>query len=56
MIRCTLGDETGLVKAFLNDSPALRVGRSVALFDCEAKVIKEHIEIQCRGKIDQARK
>lgn len=56
MIRCTLGDETGLVKAFLNDSPALRVGKSVALFDCEARVVKEHIEVQCRGRIDAARR
>ncbi len=40
MIRCTLGDETGTVRAFLQDAPALRVGKSVVLFDCEARVIK----------------
>jgi hypothetical protein len=56
MLRCTIGDDSGLVKAFLNDSPALRVGKSVALFDCEARVIKEHIELQCRGRIETARK
>ncbi len=56
MLRCTVGDDAGLVKAFLTDSPALRVGKSVALFDCEARVIKEHIEIQCRGRIEAARK
>ena len=51
-----MGDETGLVKAFLIDTPALRVGKSVVLFDCEARVVKEHIELQCRGKIDTARR
>jgi hypothetical protein len=56
MLRCTLGDETGTVKAFLQDSPALRVGKSVVLFDCEARVVKEHIEIQCRGRIEAARR
>lgn len=56
MLRATLGDDTGLIRAFLQDSPALRVGKSVALFDCEARVVKEHIELQCRGKIDAARK
>ena len=56
MLRCTLGDETGLVRAFLQDAPALRVGKSVVLFDCEARVNKEHIELQSRGKIDAARK
>ena len=56
MLRCVVGDETGLVRAFLNDSPALRVGKSVALFDCEARVVKEHIELQCRGRIEAARR
>lgn len=56
MLRCTLGDETGLIKAFLQDSPALRVGKSVVLFDCEARVVKEHIELQSRGRIDAARR
>ncbi len=56
MLRCTIGDSTGLVRAFLPDSPALRVGHSVALFDCEAKVVKEHIEISTRGRIETARR
>jgi hypothetical protein len=56
MLRCTLGDDTGLVRAFMQDTPALRVGKSVALFDCEARVVKEHIEIQCRGRVEAARK
>jgi ssDNA-binding replication factor A large subunit len=58
MLRCTLGDDTGLVRAFLPDEPALRVGKSVVLFDCEARVVKEHIEVQLgrNGRIDVARK
>jgi len=56
MIRATLGDETGLIRAFLQDTPALRVGKSVVLFDCEARVVKEHIELSCRGRVEAARK
>lgn len=58
MLRCTLGDDTGLVRAFLPDEAALRVGKSVVLFDCEARVVKEHIEVQLsrNGRIDAARR
>lgn len=40
MLRCTIGDETGLVRAFFPESAALRVGKTIALFDCEARVVK----------------
>jgi hypothetical protein len=33
MARCVLGDETGVVNAFLPESKALNVGASVALFN-----------------------
>ncbi len=45
-LRCQLGDETGVVNAFLPESEHLVVGKTVALFGAEAKVVKEHIEIQ----------
>jgi len=32
-LRCQLGDETGVVNAFLAESPELVVGRTVALFN-----------------------
>lgn len=53
-----MGDETAIVRAFLFDSENLKVGESVVLFGAEAKVIKEHIEIQVprEGKVDKARK
>jgi hypothetical protein len=42
----TLGDNTGLSKAFLPDSQDIVVGESIALFNARAEVVKEHIEIQ----------
>lgn len=53
-----MGDETGLVRAFLFDNGNLIVGESIVLFGAEAKVIKEHIEVQVprEGKVDKARK
>ena len=44
--RCVLGDETGVVNAFLHESDRLAVGKTVILERAEAKVTKEHIEIQ----------
>jgi hypothetical protein len=38
-----LGDETGIVKAFLYDHSELVVGKSVYIWGAEAKVEKEHI-------------
>lgn len=39
-IRCVLGDETGVVNAFLPESDCLVVGKTVALFGADAKVVK----------------
>lgn len=39
-VRCVLGDETGIVNAFLNESDLLAVGKTVALFGAEARVVK----------------
>lgn len=50
-----IGDETGIVKAFLWGNEAFKVGNSIVLFKVEAPVIREHIEIQ-GGKADVARR
>ena len=52
--RCTLGDETGVVNAFLAQSEHLVVGKTVALFGAEARVVREHIEIQ-RARVEAGR-
>lgn len=56
--RVVLGDETGIVKAFLWQNAALEEGRTVVLFKAESIVNKEHIEVQLmeRGKVDEARR
>lgn len=56
--RVVLGDETGIVKAFLWNNPALEEGKTVVLFKAESTVVKEHIEILLmeRGKVDEARR
>jgi hypothetical protein len=57
--RVVLGDETGVVKAFLwANNEALQVNSTVVLFRAEAAVVKEHIEVQLmeRGKVDTARR
>jgi hypothetical protein len=56
--RVVLGDETGVVRAFLWNNPVLKVGSTVVLFKAESPVIKEHIEVQLmeRGKVDEARR
>lgn len=53
-----MGDETAIIKAFVFVDEHVKVGESVVLFGAEAKVIKEHIEIQVprEGKIDRARR
>lgn len=38
--RCVIGDETGIVNAFLQESEHLKVGNTVALFNAESKVVK----------------
>ena len=39
-VRCVIGDETGIVNAFIPESEHLTVGKTVALFGAEAKVVK----------------
>jgi hypothetical protein len=53
-LRCQLGDETGVVNAFLAESEHLIVGKTVALFGADAKVVREHIEIQ-RARVEPGR-
>ena len=53
-IRCVLGDETGVVNAFIPESEHLVVGKTAAFFGAEARVVKEHIEIQ-RARVEPAR-
>ena len=55
--RCVIGDETGVVNAFLPEQDCIAVGRTIMLSRAEARVVKEHIEIQLMktGKIDLAR-
>jgi len=56
--RIVLGDETGIVKAFMYLNDALKEGTTVVIFKAEANVVKEHIEVQLmeRGKVDVARR
>ena len=58
MLRCLLGDSTGLVNAFLPESANLIKGGSVCIFDAQARVNREHIELQTRNeeKIHKAKK
>jgi hypothetical protein len=39
-VRVILGDETGIVKAFLDQNDSLTVGSTVVLFNAEAMVVK----------------
>lgn len=57
MSRVLLGDESGIVKAFIPFSDVLQENDTIVLFRCEAAVIKEHIEIKLMrtGKIDKAK-
>ena len=56
--RVVLGDETAIVRAFLFENEHIKVGETVVLFSAEARVVKEHIEIQVpkEGKVDRARR
>lgn len=53
-VRCVLGDETGIVNAFIPETEFIKVGNTIALFAAEARVVKEHIEIQ-RARSEAAR-
>ena len=57
-IRCVIGDETGVVNAFLPEQDSIAVGRTIMLSRAEAKVVKEHIEIQLPGfgRIEEGRR
>ena len=50
MLRVSLGDSTGTVNAFLPDSQHLNKGNTVCIFDAEARVNKEHIELQVQNE------
>ena len=39
-MRCVLGDETGTVNAFIPEVDCIEVGKTVALFGAEARVVK----------------
>ncbi len=56
--RVVLGDETAIIRAFLYENEPVKVGETVVVFGAEAKVMKEHIEIQVprEGKVDRARR
>ena len=56
--RCVIGDETGVANAFLPQQDNIVVGKTVMLSRAEAKVVKEHIEIQMPGfgRIEEARR
>lgn len=54
-----MGDETGIIKAFLwANNEGLTEGNSIVIFNGEAAVVKEHIEVQLmeRGKVSTARR
>ena len=56
--RVVVGDETGVARGFFFDSDELTVGNTVALFNLEAAVVREHIELQVmrRGRVERARR
>jgi hypothetical protein len=56
--RVVLGDETGIVKAFLYKSEHIVKGETIVLFRAEARVNHEHIEVLVMegGKVDAARR
>ena len=43
MLRLVIGDESGVVNAFFPATSEIVVGGMIALVDCEARVVKEHI-------------
>lgn len=56
--RVVLGDETAVIRAFLFENEHVKVGETVVLFGAEARVVKEHIEVQVprEGRVDRARR
>jgi hypothetical protein len=57
-LRCVLGDETGIVNAFLPELKVITAGASLMFSRAESRVQREHIEIQLPniGKVEEARK
>ena len=56
--RVVLGDETGIVKAFMYQSEDLVEDNTVVVFKAMAEVVHEHIELQLmkRGRVEKARR
>ena len=56
-VRVVLGDETGIVKAFLFNEESIKEGATVVVFKAEADVVKEHIEIKLMkgGRVEESR-
>lgn len=56
--RITIGDKTGIVKAFVYNYPFLKEGETIVMFKASAEVVKEHIEVQIMegGKVDVAKR
>lgn len=42
---CVLGDETGVVNAYFPFSVFLQVGKIISLFNVDALVVEEHIQV-----------
>ena len=57
-IRVRLGDDTAVINAFLYPNDAIKEGATIALFRAEAKVMKEHIELQYmpKGRSEEGRR
>lgn len=55
-VKVVLGDETGIVNCVLPNIKIIKVGSTILLFNTEAAVVKEHIELQLKdGKINKAK-
>lgn len=56
--RLVLGDETGIVRAFMYQTEDLEEDNTVVLFKAVAEVVHEHIELQMmkRGRVEKARR
>jgi hypothetical protein len=50
----TLGDESGIVDAFVKNHPHIRVGNTINLKHCEVIIHNEHIQVQLmdNGKVE----
>ena len=57
-MRLVIGDETGIVKAFMYQADDVEEGNTVVIFKAFAEVVHEHIELQLmkRGRAEKARR